>query len=195
TVPIGTTVTANWNILNLIQGQYLIALEITDQRGHTTQTWMGKSSSPLTAPFGTDNNGPGATLRHLYTNVPPFQVTFPYSGLSPQSLGISYQKVIVGGACGVTAPTIVKTHNVSSVQQGGAVTYTLTVNNSSSTAIVVSSISDTLPAGFSYQSTGAGTLGVPTTSPSAGATGTVTWTLPANTTIPGSSTRTFVFSV
>src|SRR5437763_1611807 len=38
TVPIGTTVTANWNIQNLIQGTYLIALEITDNRGHTTQT-------------------------------------------------------------------------------------------------------------------------------------------------------------
>ena len=59
-------------IQNLIQGQYLLALEITDNRGHTTQTWMGKSSSPLTQPFGTDSGGVGGSTRHLYTNVPPF---------------------------------------------------------------------------------------------------------------------------
>jgi len=53
-VPIGSTVTANWDISNLIQGQYLIALEITDDRGHTTQTWENKTSATLLQEFGTD---------------------------------------------------------------------------------------------------------------------------------------------
>jgi len=195
TTPVGTTVTANWNIANLIQGQYLIALEITDNRGHTTQTWMGKSSATLTQPFGTDSNGPGGSTRHLYTNVPPFAVTFPYSGLSANSLGISYQKVVIGGACGVSPPAIVKTHDVGSVQQGGAVNFTLTVNNTSSTPITVSQITDTLPAGFTLNTLVAtsGTLGTPTSS--SGTSGTITWNFSPSVTIPGTSTRTFTFQV
>lgn len=202
TVPIGTTVTANWNIQNLIQGQYLLALEITDNRGHTTQTWMGKSSPTLTQPFGTDTNGPAGATRNLYTNVPPIAVTFPYSGLSASTLGVNYVKVNVGGACGAPPPTVTKTHSVANPQAGAPETYTLTMTNTSSTAVTVASISDTLPAGFTYQSTGAGTVGVPATSPAVGATGNVVWTFTAGTaSIPGcspapcTSVKTFVFTV
>ena len=195
TTPVGTIVTANWDLTNLVQGQYLLALEITDNRGHTTQTWMGKSAAPLTQQFGTDNLGPGGSLRHLYTNVPPFAVTFPYQGLTAQTLGINYAKVTVGNGCGAPPPAVTKTHNVSSVAAGGAITYTLTIPNTSGTTITVSSISDTLPSGFTYASTGAGTLGAPSTSPSVGASGTISWTFPGGTTIPGSSTRTFIFTV
>ena len=195
TTPVGTTVQANWNLTNLIQGQYLIALEITDNRGHTTQTWMGKSSATLLQPFGTDSNGPGGSTRNLYTNVPPISATFPYSGLQSATLGVNYQKVTIGGACGVPPPTVTKTHSAADVQQGGAETYTLTLSNTSSTVVSVSSVTDTLPSGFTYVSTGAGTLGVPTTTPSAGASGTVTWTFPGGTTLPASSTRTFIFTV
>ena len=133
TVPVGTTVAANWNLTNLIQGQYLIALEITDNRGHTTQTWMGKSSATLLQPFGTDSNGPGGSTRNLYTNVPPINPTFPYVGLEASTLGVNYQKVTIGGACGAPPPTVTKTHNVASVQQGQPVTFTLTLSNTSST--------------------------------------------------------------
>src|SRR5205807_7147884 len=111
--------------------------------------WQGKTSATLTQFFGTDNNGPGNTLRHLYTNVPPFNVSFPYSGLSAQSFGISYTRVNVGGACGAPPPTVTKTSNATGgVQQGGAVTYTLTLSNTSATTVTVSSINDVLPTGF-----------------------------------------------
>ena len=56
------------------------------------------------------------------------------------------------------------------VSPGGAVVYTITVYNTSSSAITVSSISDSLPAGFTYQSTGAGTLGAPSSSRTTSAT-------------------------
>lgn len=197
TTPVGTTVTSNWNISNLIQGQYLLALEITDNRGHTTQTWMGKNLSPLTQEFGQDLLGPGGSQRHLYTNVPPFQPTFPFSGLTAQNLNIGYTKALIGGGCGVVAPPIVKTHNVASVSQGGAVTFTLTVNNTSSTAITVTSISDTLPTGFTYNwNAGAnfgGTLGTP--SSQSGSSGAISWTFSPSVTIPGGQTRTFSFQV
>jgi len=195
TVPVGTTVAANWNLTNLIQGQYLIALEITDNRGHTTQTWMGKSSATLLQPFGTDSNGPGGSTRHLYTNVPPINPTFPYAGLQASTLGVNYQKVTIGGACGAPPPTVTKTHNVANVQQGQPVTFTLTLSNTSSTTVTVNSITDTLPNGFTYQSTGAGTIGSPATTPNVNDTGTVTWTFSPAASLPGSSTRTFIFTV
>jgi uncharacterized repeat protein (TIGR01451 family) len=197
-VPIGTTVKSDWNIQNLIKGPYLIALEITDNRNHTTQTWAGKASATLTQPFGTDVVN--SVTRNLYTNVPPFNVSYPYSGLSAQSYGISYTKVTVGGACGTNPPTVTKTNNVpGGVQQGAPLIYTLNFTNSSSTNVSVASISDALPTGFTYVSTGAGTLGAPTTSPTGGASGTVTWTFPSGTFpsgtwLPANSTRTFVFT-
>jgi uncharacterized repeat protein (TIGR01451 family) len=206
TTPVATTVTANWDISNLVQGQYLLALELTDTRGHTTQSWMGKSSYPVTAPFGTDTNGPGGSTRNLYTNVPPIASIYnnpggyPFVGLVAsgvnKTLGVSYQIVQIGGACGAPRPAVTKTSNGSGgVQQGGAIAYTLTVNNTSSTVITVNSISDTLPLGFTYQSDGSGTLGAASSSPSAGGTGTIGWTFPGGTTIPGSSSRTFIFNV
>jgi len=194
TTPVGTTVQANWDISNLVQGQYLIALEITDNRGHTTQTWMGKTSATLLQPFGTDSNGPGGSTRNLYTNVPPINPSFPYVGLQSATLGVNYQKVTIGGLCGAPPPTMTKTHSAANVQQGGAETYTLTFSNTSSTVVTVSSVTDTLPSGFTYQSTGAGTLGSPTTTPNVGDSGTVTWTF-TGVSLPASSTRTFIFTV
>src|SRR4051794_39135347 len=189
TTPVGTTVQASWDLTNLIQGQYLIALEITDNRGHTTQTWMGKTTATLLQPFAT-----GA--QNLYTNVPPFAVTFPYSGLSSQSLGINYQKVTIGGLCGAPPPTVSKAHSAANVNQGGAETYTLTLTNTSSTVVTVNSITDNLPAGFTYQSTGANAapFNSPTTSPLVNATGSITWTFPA-VSLAGSSSATFAFTV
>jgi len=199
TVPVGTTVTANWDTSNLIRGQYLLALEITDNRGHTTQTWMGKATAPLTQSFGTDNNGPGGSLRNLYTNVPPFQVSFAYSGLSASTLGINYAKMTVGGGtCGASAPTVAKAHSAASVQAGGSEVYTLTITNTSATAVTVSSINDTLPTGFTYNS-GAGTGGSLTPTGAAVVSGqTVTWpfsaTIPACSGNPCTSTATFSFT-
>ncbi len=196
TTPIGTTVTANWDISNLIQGQYLLALELTDTRGHTTQTWMGKTSYPVTAPF-CDNTGlcPG---QHLYTNVPPIASIYvnpggyPYVGLVAsgvnKTLGVNYQIVQIGGACGAPPPAVTKSHDLANVQAGGVVAYTLKATNTSSTVVTVTSITDTLPAGFTYNSTtafgsvgsvtvtngGSGYVAAPLVTISGGATATAT---------------------
>ncbi len=192
TTPVGTTVTADWNTLNLIQGQYLVALEITDNRGHTTQTWMGKATAPLEQSFGTDSGGPGGTTRNLYTNVPPFEPAFAYAGLQAATLGISYAKVQVGGACGKPLPTITKTPNNTTPQQGSAVNYTFTIDNTqSATTITVSALNDTLPTGFTYQGN-SGTLGAPTTAPSVGATGAITFGWSPAVSVAGGTSKTFV---
>jgi len=189
TVPVGTVVTADWDIQNLIQGQYLLALEIQDSIGHTTQTWENKTTATLLEPFGVDGLG-----RNLYTNVPPFEPTFPFVGIQEATHGISYKRVQIGGACGAPPPTVTKTASPTNVTQGDPVTYTVTVTNTSGTVVNINSITDTLPSGFTYVSTGAGTLGAPTTSPNPGDGGTVTWTF-TGVTLPATSSRTFIFTV
>src|ERR1044071_219922 len=89
--PVGTIVTTNWDIPNLVQGQYLLALQISDGsllsggRGHTTQTWHeAVTNVAINQPYATDGTG------GYYTNV-------PYQGISAQSLGIKYVKVTVPG--------------------------------------------------------------------------------------------------
>src|ERR1044071_665268 len=89
--PVGTIVTTNWDITNLVQGQYLLALQISDGsllsggRGHTTQTWHeAVTNVAINQPYATDGTG------GYYTNV-------PYQGISAQSLGIKYVKVTVPG--------------------------------------------------------------------------------------------------
>lgn len=168
----GTTVTANWDTSTLIRGQYLVALELEDSFGHTTRTWIEDFEAV-----------PGS----IYTN-------FPNDGLG-STQGVNYAKVIVGPPCGAPPPSMTKVASTAQVQGGGAMSYTLTITNTSSNVVTVSSISDTLPAGFAYVSNGAGTLGAPSSSPAPGATGTITWSFPGGTTIPASSSRTFIFNV
>jgi uncharacterized repeat protein (TIGR01451 family)/fimbrial isopeptide formation D2 family protein len=204
-IPIGTTVDANWNLAGLIQGQYLLALEITDNRGHTTQTWMGRTitaasgTGSITSPFC--DHAAGCPTQALYTNVPPIDVYTPqtYVGLvssgAKKTLGVNYQIVNIGGSCGVPPPTVTKTHNISDVQQGGPVVYTLTLNNASATTVTVSQITDNLPSGFTYTngtSTG-GTIGAPASS--TGTSGTITWTFSPAVTVAGGASVTFSYTV
>ena len=182
TVPVGTTVTANWSLTNLIQGQYLIALEIQDNRGHLTRTWepnAGVLNQPMVN-MGTYG---------IYSNAPA-------AGTTAQTLGVNYQKVTIGGTCGMPPPSIVKTANAAQVAADGAIQYTLSVTNPSGTAITVSKITDTLPPGFKYQSSPAesGTLGTPTSTPLNDAVNTVSWDMP-NSPIGAGQTRTFIFNV
>lgn len=170
----GTTVTANWNTNAVVRGQYLVALEMLDGFGHTTRTWI------------TDlEDVPGS----IYTN-------FPEDGISSATENVNFTKVLVGSPCGAVPPSMTKVASPSQVQAGGAIAYTLTITNAASTAVTLSQINDTLPAGFTYQSYGAGTLGAtPTSTPSVGATGTITFNFPGGTTIPASSSRTFIINV
>jgi uncharacterized repeat protein (TIGR01451 family) len=168
----GTTVTSSWDTSTLIRGQYLVALEMEDGFGHTTRTWIEDGDAI-----------PGS----IYTN-------FPDDGLG-DTIGVNYTKVVVGPPCGAPPPTMTKTASPSQVGANAAVQYTLTITNTSSTTITVSTINDNLPAGFTYQSVAGGTLGVPSSTPAVGSTGTISFGFPGGTTVPGSSSRTFLINV
>jgi uncharacterized repeat protein (TIGR01451 family) len=198
TTPVGTTVNANWDLTNLVQGQYLLALQVTDTRNHTMQSWQGKTitavsgTGSVTAPF-CDNDAVLCPGQHLYTNVPPLNFydtsTYPlnYVGLQSsgtyKTLGYNYQIVQIGGSCGAPPPAITKSSSVSSVQANGTFTYTITLKNFSSTTITVANVTDSLPGGFSYVGSpvynGFGVA--PTAAPNTGDT-SLTWTFPSSAT-------------
>lgn len=192
TTPVGTTVTANWNLTNLIQGQYLLALQITDQDGHITQTWQpntGATNQPISTTACPAGDPYAGSTCGLYSNAPT-------AGLSSTTLGVNYQKVTIGGGCGAPPPTVTKTASPTSVQSGGPTTYTLTITNPSSTQVTISQVNDTLPSGFTYVSTdtGSSTIDTPTSFPAVGSGGTISWGF-NNAVLPGSSSLTLVFTV
>ena len=169
-VAVGTTLTASWNTNTVPAGRYLVAVELHGIDGFDTRTWLP------------------AAAGGFYPNA-------PVAGISNATLNVNYTKVVVAGSCGLPPPSLTKSASPTTVMGGGTTTYTLTItNNSSTSAMTVSSINDTLPTGFAYAGSPGGTLGAPTTAPSNGATGTVTFTFPSIS-IPASSSRTFTFSV
>jgi uncharacterized repeat protein (TIGR01451 family) len=167
---VGTTIQADWNTTTLIRGQYLIAVEAEDEDGNITRSWLDSAVLPV------------------HTN-------FPAAGVSPATEGTNWGLAIVGAPCGTAPPTMTKQASDNDVMAGDDVDYTLTITNTSSVDVTVSTITDTLPAGFAYDSNIGGTLGSPSASPAGGAIGTISWTFPGGTTVPAGNSRTFIFRV
>lgn len=164
----GTTVTANWNTSNLVQGQYLIAVELVDNSAPTpnvTRTWLSTAVAPT------------------YTN-------FPTAGISPATLGTNFAKAVIGAPCGAPPPSLTKLSTPGSVAAGATVTYTLTVTNNSTGPMTLSQLRDTLPSGFTFGSVTGGSL-IPTGTSVSGST--ITWTF-NNPTIAGGGSGTLLFT-
>jgi len=92
------------------------------------------------------------------------------------------QTALIGlavNACGV-APTLSKVASPTSVAAGQAVTFTVTLNNTTGGTIKLTRIDDPLPSGFTYAGTTSVNNGVaavtPSTTPAPGDAGTVSWT-------------------
>lgn len=111
-----------------------------------------------------------------------------YQNASPEP-GVVFD--IFNNSCGTYA-SVSKTVSPSHVSQGNTVDFTITINNATSSAITVTSISDILPPNFTYVSNTGGSL-TPSTSPSAGAGGTITWTFSPAASIGAGSTGTIIF--
>ena len=189
---------ATWDATSLAKGQYLIGVQAVDDN-----TKVDDSMTPT----GIDNrtfsyvagdaqnriNVGGVAYVTLPAHSPPQTPTASENWWGNPSV-TGTQTALVGvanNACGV-APTLAKSANVSNVAPSGAVDFTLTLSNSLPSAITVSQISDSLPAGFTFGSTLGGSM-VPTTSPSSGASGTVTWTFAPPISIPAASSGTLQF--
>lgn len=112
---------------------------------------------------------------------------------NPATGGTSPVYATLVNSCGATPPSLVKSASAAQVAAGGTVDFTLTVTNTLSAPLSVSALNDLLPAGFSYQSTLSSSLGTPTTSPAANATGSISWTFSPSVSVPANSSRTLVF--
>jgi uncharacterized repeat protein (TIGR01451 family) len=115
-----------------------------------------------------------------------WSVTIPAGG------SVTRSNLTVFSPLGVTPLTTAKTASLPSVAAGAADTYTITVSNPNIIAATLASISDTLPAGFSY--TSGSTTGATTTDPSV--VGQVlTWNGPFPVAASGSVSLTFGVTV
>ncbi|MCU1230558.1 MAG: hypothetical protein JWO97_3442, partial [Acidobacteria bacterium] len=180
--PTGTTVTGSLDVSTLLRGHYLIAIELTDgalPAHNVMQSWL-YTATPFSPIFGS-----------TYGNVPT-------AGISAPTKGVNFTTIDVALPCGGASPTVSKTVSVvagnvdGSAQAGGTVTYTLNVKNNSATAITISSITDSLPPGFTWTGNVAGTLTATPPAP-AGTIGTITWTLSPAVTIAGNDATTYTF--
>jgi uncharacterized repeat protein (TIGR01451 family) len=177
--PIGRW-TASWDSSTVARGRYLIGVQALDDKTLNNPNTIGnRTYSYLTA----------AEVGALGT--PPADEDW-FANPTPNP-GLVY--ATSNNSCGVPPFSITKSASPTTVVAGDPVQFTLTVTNpSSSTAVTVSSLQDSLPPGFSYTSNGGGTLGTPSTSPSPGATGNISWTFSPAASVPPSSSRTFIFN-
>ena len=110
----------------------------------------------------------------------------------PAGGSVTRSNLTVFSPLGVIPLTTAKTASLPSVAAGAADTYTITVSNPNIIAATLASISDTLPAGFSY--TSGSTTGATTTDPSV--VGQVlTWNGPFPVAASGSVSLTFGVTV
>ncbi|MGZ4632623.1 MAG: hypothetical protein ACXV2G_08170 [Actinomycetes bacterium] len=113
-----------------------------------------------------------------------------WSGSLAASTSATYSHYTVFSPLGVTTPFLTKTAAADNVTPGSADSYTITVNNPTGGDVTLGSITDHLPAGFTYVP---GTSsGLTTTDPSTSGQD-VTWAGPL--TVPAGGTATLTFSV
>lgn len=131
----------------------------------------------------------------------PFEDTCECDTLEDNGMGLSWQLTVPAGATqtfsslitfspqGRTPLTITKIADATTVQAGGTDGYTITVNNPNITNVTLGSLSDTLPAGFTYRP--GTTTGATTADPSIDGP-TLFW---PGITVPAGGTATVHFGV
>jgi len=180
-----TTWTASWSGASLLKGSYLIGVQAVDDN---TVVDLGVT------PSGVDNRTfsyvTGDASNRIYVGGTSYASLPAHSPTQSPSASENWygnpavtgsQVALVGLAlntCGV-APTLSKSASLTNMAAGGTLSYTLTLNNTTGAAIAATQISDSLPSGFSYQSTTSVTNGgstvTPSSSPTLNATGAVAW--------------------
>lgn len=160
-------------------GQYLVGVQAIDNQGNRTFSYLDAAEVAALSPT------PGETF---YANPTP----------EPGVLTAVFRNT-----CGATA-SLTKSVSPAYVAGGDVVTFTLTVNNGTSSAFNVSSLSDSLPPGFSFQNAAppagaaaeSGSLaGSIVTSPADSAVGDITWTFAgAGSSVASGASKTLIFT-
>jgi uncharacterized repeat protein (TIGR01451 family) len=165
---------SGWDTTGLDRGRYLLGVQAKDNtvsgNANLTFSYLTTANLPVAAPGETN-----------------------YSNPSP-SPGVVTD--IFNNTCGEYA-ALTKSVSPAYTSAGSNVTFTMTVTNNTSAALTITSITDVLPSGFSYQDTPAesGTLTGIVTGPSNNATGNITWTFSGAGAIVGAnSSKTFTFT-
>ena len=102
----------------------------------------------------------------------------------------TFSSLITFSPLGVQPLSLSITPDAASVASGGTAGYTVTVHNPNAASVALSSLSDVIPATFSYVA--GSTTGLTTANPTIGSGNTLTWAGPL--TVPGSGDGTLHFS-
>ena len=193
------TWTTQWVATSLPKGKFLIGVQAVDDNTKVDDgmTPTGIDNRTFSYVVGDAQNRiyvGGASYASVPAHSPAMVpgATEDWYG-NPAVTGV--QTALVGVAlnnCGV-APSLAKTASASNVVAGGTVDFTLTVSNPMGSSITVSQITDVLPAGFSYNSNQPGGTLSPSTSPTANATGTITWGFSPVATLNAGASATLIF--
>jgi len=194
------TWTATWRGTDLPKGSYLIGVQALDDN-----TKVDVGATPSGVNNRTFSYVAGDAQNRIvvgsinYASVPSHNPAMALPGSTENWWGnpsvTGTQVALVGLAlndCGA-APTITKTASTANVAVSGLVDYTLTISNTLTQDLTISSIDDSLPDGFSVVSTTGGTL-APTSIPSPGAVGAVRWSFSPAVTLAAGTSGTLSFS-
>jgi uncharacterized repeat protein (TIGR01451 family) len=157
--------TRSWDSTSYKKGKYLIGVKATDSDGNVTYSYL--TSGEASPDYANPTPMPGIVVCDNFIN-----------------------------SCGDPPPSCTKTISPSTISPSTSVTntpvtFTIEIDNPSTSSITVEAITDYQPTGFVYNSTESGTLGAADTSPTQGDTGDITWTW-ASETIAASSSETLV---
>ncbi|MEO5561073.1 MAG: hypothetical protein ABIO49_14150 [Dokdonella sp.] len=141
-------------------------------------TWTGPFNAPAGGSLTLHFSVTAATPAGTYYN----QATADAGASTVIGTGPTAPITVTGGG-GVVALSTSKAADTATVQVGANDGYTITVTNPNASAISLNSISDTLPAGFSYR---AGSTSGVTTADAAVAAQLLTWSGPFNVPAGGS---------
>lgn len=197
----------SWDASSLPKGKYLIGVQALDDN-----TKLDDGMTPTGVNNRTFSYVTGNSANKIYVAgawISGQQAAFP--GHSPSQTpssgenwygnpNVTGQQVALVGtainACGV-APTIVLSGSAANVVAGGSFSHTITLTNpaSNSSAVTVSQITSTLPAGFSYQTgTTAGAGGLSSANPSESG-GVLTWNYGSPASLAPGASATLTYDV
>ena len=191
-----------WNATGLPRGAYLVGVQAVDDRLMVDQDMV-----PAARDHRSFSYAVGDATAAIYLNdaggwsSAAVQSGFPVHSPDQQPVNtedwygnpdvVGQQIAVIDVAintCG-ELPELSKTASPDNVGTSEPVTFQLVLQNTTSSPISVTQLSDTLPTGFQFQSTDSLTLDavpvVPDGAPSVGASGTLVWTFSSLTLAPG----------